>query len=405
MPAGNRRFFPQTHEHMAKKSDAAQGPPKNPTGAKPAKSRLSQADVPSVSLEQALRVPRAIAEQYAYKATKPLSVAAAMKMQPSSGGFRARCGAAIAYGLTTGGHNAAEIQIEPLGMRIVRPLEDGDDLRAKREAILKPRVFGEFLRKYDGSPLPREEIGRNVLLDMGVPADRTSDVLQMLIESAEAVGFIRSIKDKKYVDLEGVTSDDKISDDPDDNELEVDPEDDADITTRREAQPGGAKHHELSTERQANARRVFVTHGKNKTFLEPIRKLLAFGEMEAVVSVEKQSVSQPVPDKVMSDMRSCGAAIIHVDAEQKMMDSEAKEHIILNPNVLIEIGAAMALYGRRFILLVRDGVQLPSNLQGLYEVRYKGDALDGEATIKLLEAINDIKNHPAPLRYSKEEIS
>jgi len=121
------------------------------------------------------------------------------------------------------------------------------------------------------------------------------------------------------------------------------------------------------------------------------------------VSVDKQSVSQPVPDKVMGDMRSCGAAIIHVDAEQRLIDSEAKEHIVLNPNVLIEIGAAMALYGRRFILLVREGVQLPSNLQGLYEVRYKGDALDGEATIRLLEAINDIKNHPAPLRYAKEE--
>jgi predicted nucleotide-binding protein len=95
-------------------------------------------------------------------------------------------------------------------------------------------------------------------------------------------------------------------------------------------------------------------------------------------------------------MRSCGAAIIHVDAEQKMIDSDAKEHIVLNPNVLIEIGAAMALYGRRFILLVKEGIKLPSNLQGMYEVRYSGEALDGQATIKLLEAINDIKNHPLP---------
>jgi predicted nucleotide-binding protein len=62
----------------------------------------------------------------------------------------------------------------------------------------------------------------------------------------------------------------------------------------------------------------------------------------------------------------------------------------------------MALYGRRFILLVHDGVDLPSNLQGLYEVRYKGDALDGEATIKLLEAINNIKNNPLPERYRND---
>ena len=153
----------------------------------------------------------------------------------------------------------------------------------------------------------------------------------------------------------------------------------------------------------ATARRVFITHGKNRAFIDPVKKLLGFGEMEAVVSVEKPSVSQPVPDKVMNEMRSCGSAIIHVDAEQKVIDKEANEHTVVNPNVLIEIGAAMALYGRRFILLVREGVALPSNLQGLFEVRYDGNSLDGDATIRLLEAINDLKNHPIPNRYSDEE--
>lgn len=387
------------------------------------KSRLSQTDVPSFSLDQALRVPRAIAENYAFKATKPMNVAAAMNMTPSSGQFRARCGAAIAYGLTSGGYNAPEIKIEPVGMRIVRPLEDGDDLRAKREALLKPRVFGEFLRKYDGAPLPREEIAKNVLLDMGVPIDRTADVLQMLLESAESVGFVRQIKDKRYVDLDGVapspalgSEEEELGDDGDHSD-EPTAESGVDSRPTRSSQkqapatrsePRNGSHpavEDVRVEREANSRRVFITHGKNKSFLDPIRKLLSFGEMQPVVSVDKQSVSVPVPDKVMGDMRSCGAAIIHVDAEQRLIDAEAKEHIVLNPNVLIEIGAAMALYGRRFILLVREGVQLPSNLQGLYEVRYKGDALDGDATIRLLEAINDIKNYPVPLRYAKEDVA
>ena len=62
----------------------------------------------------------------------------------------------------------------------------------------------------------------------------------------------------------------------------------------------------------------------------------------------------------------------------------------------------MALFGRRFILIVKEGVTLPSNLQGLYEVRYKGENLDGDVTIRLLEAINDIKNHPMPDRYNSK---
>jgi predicted nucleotide-binding protein len=61
----------------------------------------------------------------------------------------------------------------------------------------------------------------------------------------------------------------------------------------------------------------------------------------------------------------------------------------------------MALFGRRFIFLVREGIKLPSNVQGIFEVRYTGDTLDGDATIKLLEAINDIKNHATPDRYEQ----
>lgn len=149
-------------------------------------------------------------------------------------------------------------------------------------------------------------------------------------------------------------------------------------------------------------RRVFITHGKDRALVEPIRKLLEYGELEPVVSVERQSVSKPVPEKIMDDMRKCGAAIIHVDAERKYTDAEGKEHAILNPNVLIEIGAAMAFYGRRFILLVREGVNLPSNLQGLYEVRYPGETLDAASTIRLLEAMKDIKNYSLPRDVDSE---
>lgn len=143
-------------------------------------------------------------------------------------------------------------------------------------------------------------------------------------------------------------------------------------------------------------RRVFITHVKNRDLVDPIRKLLEYGELEPVISVERQSVSKPVSEKVMDDMRVSGAAIIHVDADRTITDKDGNEHVLLNPNVLIEIGAAMAFYGRRFILLVRDGVKLPSNLQGLYEVRYTGDNLDAHATIKLLEVMKDIKNHALP---------
>jgi hypothetical protein len=43
------------------------------------KSRISQADVPSFSLEKALRVPKALAENYASHPTRPIDVASARR--------------------------------------------------------------------------------------------------------------------------------------------------------------------------------------------------------------------------------------------------------------------------------------------------------------------------------------
>lgn len=165
------------------------------------RSRLSQEDVPGYSLDQALRVARAIAENYAYKPTRPLNVAGAMGMSPNSGPFRMITGAAVAYGITTGAAQAPEIGLTPLGMRIVRPTVEGDDTAAKREALLKPKVVGDFLRDYDGASLPSEAIAKNVLQQKGVPAARVADVLELITSSAKAVGFIREWGGKQYVDL------------------------------------------------------------------------------------------------------------------------------------------------------------------------------------------------------------
>jgi predicted nucleotide-binding protein len=336
-----------------------------------------------------MRIPTAIAENYASKPTKPLDVAAAMNLLPASSQFRMLAGAAIAYGLTNGGCKADEIELTPLAKMILRPLTEGQDTEGKREALLKPRVINEFLTKYDGNPIPKDNIAQNVLISMGVPDDRAGDVLSMIIEGAEGLGLITEIKGKKYVNLQSSAA--KAPQGPTPDPLYMDEPEELDVSIVDQLPGLTSGHQQISPSEAAKAKRVFITHGKNKGFVEPIKKLLAFGELESVVSVEKQPVSQPVPEKVMNDMRSCGAAIIHVEDELRLLDKDAQEHVVLNPNVLIEIGAAMALYGKRFILLVKEGVTLPSNLQGLYEVRYSGEALDGNATIRLLEAINEMK--------------
>lgn len=375
------------------------------------RSYLKQSDVPAASLEEALRVPEAMLEHYAGKPTLPLHLAKALNVDPNGSQLKVLTGAAMAFGLTEGGAQAAAISITDLARRILRPTTEGQDDAAKREAVLAPRVFREFLTNYNGHSFPRADLAINVLEGMGVPRNKAAEVLDRIEASARAVGYLEEIKGKNYVSLGDrpppnvVVAQELGKAEPAVEEDHEEP-DAADKPPKVAApirQPVGARSSIATAIADDERRRkVFITHGKNRDLVDPIKKLLEYGELVPIISVDRQSVSKPVPEKVMDDMRDCGAAIIHVDADRTIVEANGTEHVILNPNVLIEIGAAMAFYGRRFILLVREGVKLPSNLQGLYEVRYANDTLDATATINLLEAIKDIKNHALPTDASDE---
>ena len=38
--------------------------------------------------------------------------------------------------------------------------------------------------------------------ELGVPSDRTAETLQLILENAKAVGYLRDVKGQTYVDLE-----------------------------------------------------------------------------------------------------------------------------------------------------------------------------------------------------------
>lgn len=360
---------------------------------KPKKGRLSQSDVPSMSVTDALRIPKALRDDCGSQPTAPLLVAKAVGMQPSTGSFRMLTGAAVAYGLTDGAAQGAAIGLTELGRRAVRPTSEGDDMAALREAVMKPRVVREFLRKYDGARFPNDVIAKNVLVaEMNVPDDAAERALATIKATAEAVGLLENISGSLYVHLgaalpsKPAVSEDEYSEDEAQAALDAVPP--AEVQAPVPPRPATEPVNDLAVNK-----RVFISHGRNKDIVDQLKEVLKFGTFEPVVSVTNEATAKPVPDKVMDDMRSCAAGIVHVSAEKKLLDADGNEHTVLNPNVLIEIGAALALYKRNFILLVENGVEVPSNLQGLYQVRYDGDKLDYDATMKLLKAFNEFKTH------------
>jgi hypothetical protein len=348
---------------------------------------VKQSDIPSCSLDRALQIPFVLRDQYGKQQTTPLDVAAALGLEPQGRGFRMMAGASVAYGFTDGGAKADVISLTDLGLRVIAPTVEDDDLAARREGFLRPRVIREFLEKYDTSPLPTELIGRNVLEGMGVDAPTTEGVLSFIVEGAESLGLLREIGGKKYVQLRGthlqvVPADDGGSEEePPDAVALVPPIGSPDSPVA----PAAPKP-------EPEDRRVYISHGSNKTIVTQLKSMLEYGEFKPVVSVELESTAKPVPKKVFDDMRSCNAGIIHVARERTITAEDGTEHSMLNENVLTEIGGAMALWGDNFILLVEEGTKLPSNLQGLYEVRYQGTTLDADATMKLLKAFKSFKS-------------
>ncbi|HEY3706038.1 MAG TPA: TIR domain-containing protein [Terracidiphilus sp.] len=349
-----------------------------------------QSDFPQVSLQEAQKLATAIMDNFAGEGGSPPDVALAVGISPTSSGWRVISGASIAYGLTNGGVNAAKITITDLGKKLVAPEEEGADMAARREAILKPRLLKEFFEKYRRAKLPGDVIAANVLRGMGVPANRANDALAIIKENGKYAGIIRDTPTGPFINLDspGVPapiSSPVISTDDD----ETQPATEA-IAKTTPFQPPPIKP-VVAVMSDAKADRVFITHGKQRGIVTQIKELLEFGKFQPVVSVERETTAISVPEKVFEDMRSCSAGVIHVGAEGKYLDHDGNEHSKLNDNVLIEIGAAMALYGKKMILLVEKGVSLPSNLQGLYRCEYEGDRLEYESTMKLLKTFSQFR--------------
>jgi hypothetical protein len=317
---------------------------KQPPTAK--RSYLKQTDVPIASLDDALRLPQAIFDHYAGKPTAPFNVAKALNVDPKGSQLKLLSGAAMSFGLIEGGAQASAISVTDLARRVIRPKVEDEDIDAKREAVLKPRIFGEFLRNYDGNQFPRQDIALNVLEEMGVPRDKTEEVLERISESARSVGFIEELQGKYYVRLNttGTTAEpisangragapitlaERTNGSNDSPPVAI-----AETSPRVLAPPpitqarGAAMAAAVADDERR--RRVFITHGKNRGLVDPIKKLLEYGELEPVISVERQSVSKPVPEKVLDDVRKCGAAIIQVDADEVIADANGVEHVILN---------------------------------------------------------------------------
>ena len=96
---------------------------------------------PQTTLQQAQKIASALVDNFASDSGSPPDVALALGISPTSSGWPMLAGASIAYGLTDGGVNANVMKLTSLGRRLRSPEAEGQDVVARREAILMPRIL------------------------------------------------------------------------------------------------------------------------------------------------------------------------------------------------------------------------------------------------------------------------
>ena len=158
---------------MARKKTAAEK--KSGTPSAETRTYFKQADFPQAPLQQAQKIASAIVENFGAVGSSPPDIALALGISPTSSAWPVLAGASVAYGLTEGGVNANTIRLTPLGRKLVSPEEEGQDIAARREAIMKPRILKEFFERYRRAKFPNDIIGVNVLKILGTP-HRTSTI-------------------------------------------------------------------------------------------------------------------------------------------------------------------------------------------------------------------------------------
>lgn len=175
--------------------------------------QVSAEQLPRKSLEQALRVARALRDVLAGGPARWPELASAMGLGAGNQVNKYFLWSAHAYGLVEKDEDA--YSLSEIGRKILAPTRPNEDKEAQVRALLTPVVFSRFLTDYNGNPFPSDEHIGNVLeTRYGVPRERTTEAIALLKENGLYAGVLRSTDAGMVVHLDPATTGLPIPSDP-----------------------------------------------------------------------------------------------------------------------------------------------------------------------------------------------
>ncbi len=341
--------------------------------------KFSQGNLPRVTLQETLALANSLRDNFAAKSATPIDLAKSLNRSPSSSDWRYVTGAAVAYGLTSGGYNATSISLTELGRKIVRPEGEGEDKTALVQTALKPQILKDFYTRYDKNKFPRDEIAKNVLISMGVPDVRANEALKIVKENGQFTGILIDVKGELYIQLSGAATrvEDQASNASKQEQLHDQPQE-TEMLVAPDVIEGMPK-----PEEQKKA--IFIAHGKDTKSLEELKKILNGFGLPYEVAVDEPHAGRPISQKVRDLMRKCGSAIFVFSKGGEKVDDQ--QIAIPNLNMVYELGAASVLYGEKIIIFKEDGIAFPTDFSDLGYISFLSENIQAKAMDLLHELV------------------
>lgn len=340
-----------------------------------------KSDFPKHSLEEALRVPKALEDSNGGQPLPPVELAIALDTSPGSSVLRVILSSSIKYGLSSGSFNQERVALEELGRNIVEPTSEEGRQRSIVAAALNPPTFRLIFEYFKGKKIPEPTFFQNtVVREFQVPKEQAEICVNIFIANMEYCGLLRTASTGRWLTTEGVPQ----------QPLESDASSDTNASSSEEEyKPAGAatgKETTPSTIRLGQA--IFLGHGKNRKPLDQLKQILDEYKIPYKIAVDEPNKFRPISQKVSETMHECGAAILIFTADAEFKDSEG--NVIWRPseNVIYELGAASVLYGKKIIIFKEDSVHFPSNFQDIGYINFEKDALSAKAIDLFRELIS-----------------
>lgn len=341
---------------------------------------------PAHSLQDAIRVAKAIWEYNAGNQFAILDLAQKLSYSPSTGNFIALIRSSQRYGLTEGSWQqdfTKTISLTPLGRSIVAPTESDDVGTSTRTALENPRIFKKINKLLNGKIIPPEDVLKNTLIiDLHMSKPDSEACYKVIMKNAQELKIIDDIQGKQYYRIDKLgTGQVQVTQTV--AEMSIAPTTEIIPELQPQEQPQEPKITELQKPKQ-----IFVAHGKNKKSLEQLEKILGKFKVTYKVDEDEPHKGRPVSEKVADMMKGCTSGIFIFTADEKTVDKDGNEIWRPSDNVVYELGAASVLYGKKIVILKEKDVSFASDFSDLGYIPFEKDNLEAKAADLMLELIN-----------------